>query len=256
MAKKKQQCGEGVPEWVVTYGDMMSLLLTFFILLAAFSELKKEDEYREVAQSIKEAFGYRGGAGNLMIDDPPLRSIIEELDKLSLELRNKSKVSQSDIEGMEGRDVSVRKVQEGLMFTIGGHLTFAPESAELMDSAKEPLRHVADLLRGRTNKIMIRGHAALKKPSASFKYKDLLDLSYYRAKAVHDYLVSTCGLDPAVLSIEARGAQEPLVPRRYTTDGQAVNRRVEIILTEVLIEDLNPDANFSDENIARGEASP
>ncbi len=64
MPKKKQKKDSGgVPEWVVTYGDMMSLLLCFFILLAAFSELKREHEYQRVVTAVKEAFGYSGGVG-------------------------------------------------------------------------------------------------------------------------------------------------------------------------------------------------
>jgi flagellar motor protein MotB len=53
MPKRRQESGGGVPEWVVTYGDLMSLLLCFFILLAAFSELKQPREFREVLEKIK-----------------------------------------------------------------------------------------------------------------------------------------------------------------------------------------------------------
>ncbi len=257
MARKKKRNDSGsIPEWVVTYGDMMSLLLCFFILLAAFSELKKEEEYRRVMDAIHEAFGYVGGDGHLVIDDPPMRSVVEELEKVALESMETTKISQSEEEGMEGRDVTVRKIQEGLMFTIGGHLTFEPESAELMEGAKDPLRQVAEMLRGRTNKIIVRGHAALKQFSPGCDFADLDELSYERAKTVHDFLATQCQLDPRALSIEARGAKEPLAPRRHTDAGQAVNRRVEIILTEVLLEELLKDPNYSDVNVARGEAGP
>ena len=57
MGKRKKPAPAGVPEWVVTYGDLMSLLLCFFILLAAFSELKQERDYQEVVRSVQEAFG-------------------------------------------------------------------------------------------------------------------------------------------------------------------------------------------------------
>jgi len=66
----------GVPEWVVTYGDMMSLLLCFFILLSAFSELKKPREYQRVIDSIKEALGLDGGQGLVRTE--------REFDKLPL----------------------------------------------------------------------------------------------------------------------------------------------------------------------------
>ena len=52
----------GVPEWVVTYGDMMSLLLTFFIMLVSMSEITEKSRYREVLASLHDRLGYPGGA--------------------------------------------------------------------------------------------------------------------------------------------------------------------------------------------------
>ena len=51
--KKKHKQEKGIPEWVVTFGDMMSLLLCFFILLQMFSEVKKDEEYQRVITAIK-----------------------------------------------------------------------------------------------------------------------------------------------------------------------------------------------------------
>ena len=48
----------GVPEWVVTYGDMMSLLLTFFIMLVSLSEIQDEKRYRDVLASLHDRLGY------------------------------------------------------------------------------------------------------------------------------------------------------------------------------------------------------
>jgi len=61
--KKKKREQPGVPEWMVTYGDLMSLLLTFFILLASFSELKKPREYQRVVDAIQDELGVNGGVG-------------------------------------------------------------------------------------------------------------------------------------------------------------------------------------------------
>jgi len=77
MPKPKKKDTGGVPDWVVTFGDMMSLLLCFFILLQAFSEFKRDHEYQRVITAVKEAFGYSGGVGVLPTDDMPLRSMIQ-----------------------------------------------------------------------------------------------------------------------------------------------------------------------------------
>ena len=44
MAAEEEE-SMGIPEWVVTFGDMMSLLLTFFIMLVSLSEMKEEEKY-------------------------------------------------------------------------------------------------------------------------------------------------------------------------------------------------------------------
>ncbi|MCB9848442.1 MAG: flagellar motor protein MotB [Phycisphaeraceae bacterium] len=251
MARRPKKDSGGVPEWVVTFGDMMTLLLCFFVLLAAFSELKKEHEYQKVVTAVKEAFGYSGGVGVLPIDDPPLRSMIESLQELAKRQMSKKVVSQNTTPGMQGKESTVTRVQDGLKFTIGGSQMFEPASATLNESAKPELERIARLLIGKRFKIEIRGHAASKTLPPGSPYRDLLDLSYYRAKAVHDFLVQQ-GLDPLVLRISAAGDTEPVEPRAYTPETQAVNRRVEIIQTEAEVEETNPDPNFENANYAKG----
>jgi len=256
MPKRPQKKpGPSVPEWVVTFGDMMSLLLCFFILLAAFSELKKDHEYQRVITAVQEAFGFSGGVGVMPTDDPPLRSMIELMEKLAQNSHKDTKISESDTRGVSGKQTRVTKVQEGMMFTIGGHLTFAPGSAVLREEAKEELLRVSKLLKGRRNKVAVRGHASSKVLGPDSPFQDLTDLSYYRAKVIAEFLATEGQLDRAVLVIEARGDTEPLVHRQYNPEAQTLNRRVEIIMTEVMVEDFNKDAGSSDEAAARGESA-
>jgi len=252
MAKRRQKKSSGgVPEWVVTYGDMMTLLLCFFILLAAFSELKKEHEYQRVITAVKEAFGYSGGVGVMPTDDPPMRSMIELLETLAKKEMRETKVSRSTEQGVKGKETKVSKVHEGMMFTIGGHLTFEPGSAELRREAEAELVRVARLLKGRNNKIEVRGHAARMRLPEDSPYEDLVDLSYYRAKAVAGFLEGQ-GLRPETLAIEARGDAEPPDLRRYDERAQTATRRVEIIMTEAMVEDYNENFDYSDADVARG----
>ena len=104
MAKRKKKAAPGVPEWVVTFGDMMSLLLCFFILLQMFSEVKKDQEYQRVITAIKEAFGYAGLIGVMPVPDPPLKSRIEVMETMAVENDNDQKtVSQSHEPGVDGQ---------------------------------------------------------------------------------------------------------------------------------------------------------
>ncbi|MHC4427863.1 MAG: OmpA/MotB family protein [Planctomycetota bacterium] len=242
----------GPPEWIVTFGDMMSLLLCFFILLQMFSELKQEREYQRVITAIKEAFGYSGGVGVLPVDDPPTRSMIEALETMAIKSYDETRSSQSPTESIEGVHMRVTKVREGMMFTIGGPSTFDELSAEVKSSVHGELRKLAVLLAGRNNKIVVRGHAAAKYLPPTAAWQDLDELSYRRARNVMRILADL-GLEDRVFRLEAVGTREPINPRALIGPAAVENRRVEIILTEELVEESTTDANFTDPDLARGE---
>lgn len=251
MAKKRKAEVPGVPEWVVTFGDMMSLLLCFFILLQMFSELKKDHEYQRVITAIKEAFGFSGGIGVLPTDDIPLKSMIEVLESMALKTFSESKISQSDVSGMDGPQMRVKSVRDGLSFTIGGPSTFDEFSAEIKDSVRQEIRKLAVILKGRRNKIEIIGHAQAKYMLPGTTWADLDELSFARARNVKEVLVEF-GLDDSVFRIQAVGTREPAHPRAIDPIDAAENRRVEIIMTEQLVEEMNIDSNYTNPNLDRG----
>ena len=67
----------GVPEWVVTYGDMMSLLLTFFIMLVSLSEVAGNKKYLQVLESLQKGIGYRAAPASPPGNNFPLNSMLE-----------------------------------------------------------------------------------------------------------------------------------------------------------------------------------
>ncbi len=251
--KKKQKKEEGVPEWVVTFGDMMSLLLCFFILLQMFSELKQDREYQRVVTAVKEAFGYSGGVGVLPIDDPPLRSMIELLEATAMRGFKETKSSQSDVDGVDGPKTRVTSVRDGMMFTLGGPAVFDEGSARVTPAAKEQLKKLVALMDGRNNKIIIRGHTATKRLTPESGWKDLDELAFARALAVKQALLDM-GLNDINFRLESAGDREPLRPRVIDPSRAAENRRVDVILSEELIDDTNADPIFTDPDLARGGA--
>ncbi len=98
---------------------------------------------------------------------------------------------------------------------------------------------------------MVRGHCAAKYLPPNSPWQDLDDLSFQRARAIKDVLVEL-GLDDQVFRMEAVGTREPVRPRAHDPAEVAENRRVEVILTEQLVEESNTDADFTDPNLARG----
>jgi chemotaxis protein MotB len=239
MAKRKQASGNAVPEWIVTYGDMMSLLLCFFILLAAFSELKKPDEYQKVIDAIKEALGATGGDSSVIeaLDLAKSFDIDPEGRLNSIEkLKTRSDV---DEQSTDGADQTTATLFDGKRWTIGRPFSFDAGVHQLSDDGKAALKDlVAPRIRGSNNKFIVLGHAwGVEDRVGGY---DFTELSYKRARAAFDYLVQECAVDPKLLDLWVAGDSQPLKVDRDPALG-ATNRRVEIFMTEVTIDQLHPD---------------
>ena len=77
---KKSEPKAGAPEWMVTYGDTMTLLLCFFVIIVSMSEVKKDEKFQQVVESIRKAFGgYVGNIGALPIENTPTGSLLQRL---------------------------------------------------------------------------------------------------------------------------------------------------------------------------------
>lgn len=239
MPRRRQPASNGVPEWVVTYGDLMSLLLTFFILLAAFSELKQPREYRDVVRAIQEAFGYKGGDSAIALEgehaNTPIINLQEEIRNL---LEDKRTAEDNTERNVHGRRLNVSIIHEGQRYVIGGSIEFAPGSAELSPRARSQLKEVAEFMRDRNNVFEIRGHAY--GPEDQTGGLDHIALSYQRARAAMEYLVTACGVRPLILRVQAVGNAEPQDMSEFAT-GVGSNRRVQIVMTEILVDELHPD---------------
>jgi len=240
MAKKCKCPPVGAPEWMMTYGDMMTLLLCFFIILVALSEIKKEDEYQAVVREVQKAFGMKGGGGKLATPDDPALSLMARLEQLQLRQYPQKQESNTDDPGIDGKDPQITRVREGMLFTQGGRITFEPGSADLTEEAKHNLTQIAGLIRGYNNKIELRGHASSMELMEPAAYPDLWMLSFTRAKAVMDFLTSTqLRIRTERIRLIANADQEKLATRKYTSVDQQPNRRVEVLVMEALVDDFN-----------------
>ncbi len=243
MAKKCKCPPAGAPEWVMTYGDMMSLLLTFFILLLSLSEIKKEDEWKAVVEEVKKSFGMKGGGGRLPTDNDPALTLVKILETVQNQQRKEKNTSNTDDPGMSGRDQRVTTIRPGEYIPVGGRVTFQPGSADLSDVAKRNIRSFIEQeefdIRGTNYIIELRGHAATAETDLiGDADRDLWDLSYGRAKAVMGFLVSDeIGLSPKQVRLIGAADREPLKKQAYTSSQRQINRRVEVFVSENVIND-------------------
>jgi len=247
MAKKNRPPPPGVPEWVVTYGDLMSLLLCFFILLAAFSEIKQEREYVDVVRSIQKAFGYSGGVGQIDTDTPPTNSQLSEFEEIVNSMGRETRNNEARNPSTAGPNPTSSYVAEGLKTVVGTTIPFAGGSAEISSTTQEYLvNEVVPKLRGLRFNVEVRGHAFGREDRAGGG--DVYTMGFERAKAVMDFLVMQ-GIESSRLSITSVGSREPISTDVNDKAAMGQNRRVQIILTEVLPDDVHPDPNGTSPSI-------
>ncbi len=234
MAKKAQSQG-GAPEWVVTYGDMMSLLLVFFIALVSMSEIKK-DRFQQAVESLQKAFGgFDGAIGQMPIELQTKNTLIEKLLELQIPTHAEHR-GDTEVEGIEGKKFRVTNLRDGLQVVVGGLVAFDRFSAELKPEARELIAQTAELLRGYNTRIVVRGHATNEPLPPGSPFADIQDLSYARAKAVIRELEAG-GVRSNRLIPMAAGDSEPSVRHAYTEDRRALNRRVDIVVTEARVDE-------------------
>ncbi|MBN2583256.1 MAG: flagellar motor protein MotB [Planctomycetes bacterium] len=248
MAKKdKNPSGEGggCPDYMMTYGDMMSLLLCFFVIIVSLSQIKEEEKFRAVMESLKKAFGYNMGRN--AIPEPPsmLNPSMNMVDVIKQEINRMRQQTASNQktkspESQIGRNTSVRNIRDGLMMTIGGLALFEEGRADLLPEAQEELKQVAEIIIGYRNKVLIRGHASRAPLPPDSPFKNQMELSYARGLAVMNFLIEQ-KVKPERLNVEACGHNEPMKVQVFSEEGLASSRRVEIIVKDTMVEDYEGD---------------
>lgn len=226
----------GAPEWVMTYGDMMSLLLCFFVLLVSMSELKQDEKYQGVADSLQERFGFSDSWEKL---GPG-----EHRPKHARQPRQSRQRGAAEDTAREpsatGSMPRVQTIRPGTRTTVGTVIPFDVRSDELSPTARSALDAIVPQLRGKPQKIELRGHAPALHWPPDESTSDWWDLAYRRARQVMDYLTKVHGLDPQRMRISVAGPYEPLA--RDRPEASQENSRVELWLLDEVAGDLRAPA--------------
>ncbi|MCG8587591.1 MAG: OmpA family protein [Pirellulales bacterium] len=223
----------GIPEWVVTFGDMMSLLLTFFIMLVSMSEVKSEERFQAMVESMSRRFGHDTSRDSMA--PGPVRPRNSEVAKLATEGRAKRSNTHrggDKVRAMVGDHPRVRSVRPGDETRVGGYIQFAEGSDELSEEAKQQLQVISTELAGKPQKIEIRGHTSQRPVGDNPKYRDNWDLAYNRCRRTMEFLVSL-GIKAQRFRMSVAGANEP----KHLASEKALreqNARVEVLLLSEL----------------------
>ena len=222
---------EGAPAWVVTFGDLMSLLLCFFVLLLSFSEMDR-NRYRVVSGSVKNAFGiqrktpiFDSPKGSKMIarefDQAIVLTKIEDIIKPIIDELN------DEFDEFKGH-VEVESTENQVSIRMMGEATFDTGKADLRSNFIPLLRKIGEVLAKTRGEIIVAGHTD-NVPLIGDLFRSNLGLSMARAGAVAEFLLRSSAIDPQQLSPMGFGEYRPLASND-TAAGRQKNRRVEIIV--------------------------
>jgi len=234
MAKKKcPDCEECLPAWLAAFGDLMSLLLCFFVLLLSMSSMD--------AKKISEAIGSLSGAMSVleggtkteiskqrMQQSTPIDSNDETSEAVN-------KVTQAAIDANEMMEksqsptISVEEAQDGFVIELPASLLFKSGSAVIEnEDALLFLKRIALIIEElpKNLEVSVRGHTDNLGPGKNSLFKDNWELSSARAIAVLQELLLD-GVAPARISAAGYAVFTPIATN-VTESGREKNRRVEL----------------------------
>jgi len=218
MAKKIHDAEPHSPLWCLTYGDMVTQLTAFFMVLFVMASAKGTQR-QEMATGISGKFNrFKNVSGN--------------------PLRIRALTSMAQFQGARanatiGPEITVTAVARGRMIAIGGRTLFEKGSAQLRPAGYDALRSIIDIVKGYRNPLEITGHASRNEVGPGSRFEDEWELSWRRARAVADYLVKTGDIPESRLKITGSSYHDPATASMIE-DEDSRNRRVEILEVSLL----------------------
>lgn len=256
------KCEPGAPGWLATFADLMSLLMSFFVLLLSFSEMDVL-KFKQLAGSMKEAFGVQRdvktkeipkGTSIIAKEFSPgrpsptvlkvMRQHTTDDTKRNLDFRVQGK----DRAEQQETEQRLQKIKQALKDQIDkGHVevsgdnqrtvirirekgSFPSGSAKLRGNFKDAMKRISEVVSNTPGKIHIAGHTD-NIPISTFRFNSNWELSSARAVSILNELMAHKKISNERLVIQGHADTIPLVPNT-TAKNRAINRRVEITIVK------------------------
>lgn len=229
------ECPKCLPGWLAAFGDLMSLLLCFFVLLLSMSSMD--------ARKVEDAIGSLAGALSVLEggskteisrerqqQDDPIKKDNKSIKSKSLQ-KIKSSLQEVNemLQAVGSPKATFKESEDGFIVQLPASLLFKPDSASITsDDALLFLRRIALIIQRMPKDIRVDviGHTANTKPSKNGPFKNNWALSTARAVSVTTELIKD-KVNPLRLIASGRSEYEP-ISTNATPEGRAKNRRVEL----------------------------
>lgn len=247
----------GIPAWVVTFADLMSLLMCFFVLLLSFSEIDAQ-KFKQIAGELSQAFGVQREIPALEIPQgtspifdkfspaPPEPTLVNEVKQTTTDQQPELQTLKSPTEqALEAAASRIREVledaiedgritvekdqdQHRIVIRIEEKGSFPSGSAELTWEFEGLLLEMAKVLADIPGELTVEGHTD-DVPIRTTRFYSNWDLSAARSAAVANVLLATGDVTPTRLAVKGLADTKPRFPN-ISAENRTKNRRVEIII--------------------------
>lgn len=249
--KRDEDSGGSGYSWMDTYGDLVTLLLTFFVLLFSFSTMD--------AQKWETLVGALSGSSSISIPVLTPEMAMEKPIQVEMTTDDSTSREQSDSSGtvdyeafmelyqrtqeyIEANNISVEVNADLNSFVITlrfqDSALFESGRATIIEQAQPIMDHVITLISQNDNlvrMVKIEGHTD-NMPIRNAQFRDNWDLSISRASNVLRYFLDSGLINEAKISATGFGEHHP-VSDNGTPEGRAVNRRVDFLIESVRAEE-------------------
>jgi len=256
-APQKEESG-GVPAWVMTFADLMTLLMCFFVLLLAFSEMDAA-KFKQLSGSMKDAFGVQAeievrtipkGTSVVAREFSPGRpdptalpqvrqftvdsnkNTLDALEREAREIEEARKHAErlrlALQDELKKGDVSIQTEGMKVIIHIMENASFDSGLADLRPTFLPALQKIADLIDNNSGEITISGHTD-NVPIANERFRSNWDLSTSRAVSVAHQLLQVSEVTPENIIVTGHADTRPRAPND-SSENRAKNRRVDIAI--------------------------
>jgi chemotaxis protein MotB len=267
MSDMDEEAPAGIPAWVMTFADLMSLLMCFFVLLLSFSEIDAM-RFKQIAGELSKAFGVQRDVPALEVpmgtsavfdkfspgkpeptvldqvrqqtspENPQLDTLRGEADaeaEKERKVQEQLQESREQLQQILDQELQAGRMQlleenRRIILRVEENGSFPSGSADLTPEFEDLLMRISDALVTIPGELTIEGHTD-NIPISTARFSSNWDLSAARASAVTNTLLFNPAVDPARLSLRGFADTRPRMDND-SVDNRALNRRVEIIIDQ------------------------
>ena len=228
MKRKKEDLEmPSAPGWMTTYGDMVTLLLCFFVLLISYSSIDVV-KFNLALYSLQGALSVFDKNVSVISQKSMGISKYDKFRRLDVH-KNLMEMQQIAKESGYEEDISIEQTGNGMLIRMGNRVLFNLGKADLKLEAMPLLNIVGKTIEQNVDEVLVCGNTD-DLPITSGKFQSNWELSTARALSVIKYLIDVLNISPEVFVAVGYSEYRPLVPNNSMENRQK-NRRVEFLVT-------------------------